>query len=108
MQDADRPPKIQTLAQPARARRPRVEAKTLCVVPLSEGLARISGHRSGRRDIRQDPTVRLPEPERAAGLSIDLVALLVHRAVVPPTEQREVRQRGRAALRPMPHVMPLA
>jgi len=41
-------------------------------------------------------------------LSIDLIALLVDRAVVPATEQREVRERGWAALRPVTDVMPLA
>src|SRR3972149_149279 len=54
------------------------------------------------------PAVRPPEPERAVGLPIDLVPLLVNRAVVPATEQREVRERGRAALRPVAEVMPLA
>jgi hypothetical protein len=41
-------------------------------------------------------------------LSIDLVAFLVDRAVVSSAEQREVRERGRAALRPVADVMPLA
>ena len=48
------------------------------------------------------------EPELAVGVSIHLVALLVDRAVVPATEQREVRERGRAAVRPVADVMPLA
>ena len=108
MQDADRPPEIQALPQPARACRPRVEVEPLRVVPLSEGLDRVRGYCGWRRDIRQRSTVRPPELERAVGLSIHLVAFFVDRAVVPATEQREVRQRGRAALRPMPHVMPLA
>ena len=108
MQDADRPAEIQTLPQPARARRPRVEAEPLRIVPLSEGLDRISGYRGRRWDIGQGTAVRPPELERAVGLSIHLVALLVDRAMVPATEEREVRQRGRAALRPVAHVMPLA
>ena len=108
MQDVDRPAQIQTLPQPARACRPRVKAEPLRVVLLSEGLDRIRRHRRGRRDIRQGPAVRPPEPERAVGLAIYLVALLVYRAMVPATEQREVRQRRRPALRPVPHVMSLA
>jgi hypothetical protein len=40
-------------------------------------------------------------------MTIDLVALLVNRAVMPATEQREIRQRGRAPLRPVTDVMPL-
>ena len=41
-------------------------------------------------------------------MSIDLITFLVHRAVMPATEHREVRERGRAALRPMAEMMPLA
>src|SRR3989442_1087362 len=100
MQDADRPPQIQTLPQPARARRPRVETEPLRVVPLSEGLDRISGHRGRRRDIGQGSAIRTPELERAVGLSIHLIALLVYRAMVPATEESEVRERGGPALRP--------
>ena len=108
MQDADRPPEFQTLPQPARARRPRVEAEPLRVVLFSEGLDRIRGHRRARRDFGQRSAIRPPELERAVGLAIHLIALLVYRAMVPATEQREVRQRGGPALRPVPHVMSLA
>ena len=90
MQDIDCPAHIQALPQPAGARRSRVEAEPLRVVPRPEGLAGISGHRDRRRDIGQDPAVRSPERERAVGLSIDLVALLMDRAVVPATEESEV------------------
>jgi len=68
MQDGDRPAEIQALAQPQRARRPRVQSKSLCVVPRPEGLNRISGHRERRRDVGQQAAVRPPEPERAVGL----------------------------------------
>ena len=85
-----------------------METEPLRVVLLSEGLDWIGGYCGRRRDIRKGPTVPPTEGERAVGLSIHLVALLVYRAVVPATEQREVRQRGGPALRPVPHVMPLA
>ncbi len=88
MQDADRPSDVQALAQPACARRPRVQAEPLRVVLGSESLGRIGGHYRGRRDIGQEPAVRPPEMERAVGLSIHLVAFLVDRAVVPATEER--------------------
>src|SRR5439155_25095828 len=52
--------------------------------------------------------VRSPKPERAVGLPIDLVPLLVDRAMVPATEQGEVREPGRPALRPVGDVMSLA
>ncbi len=45
MQDVDRPCHVQALPEPARACRPRVEAKPLRVVPRPEGLDRIGGHR---------------------------------------------------------------
>ena len=85
-----------------------MEAESLRVVLRPQGLDRIGGHRGRRRDLGQGPAVRPPEPKRAVGLSIDLIALLVDRAVVPATEQREVRERGWAALRPVTDVMPLA
>ncbi len=108
MQDIDHPAQIQALPQPARARRPRVQAEPLCVVPRPERLNRIGGYCGRRRDLRKGPAIWSPEPERAVRLSIDLVALLVDSAMVPTTQQREVRQRRRAALRPVLDVMALA
>src|SRR5881296_978451 len=106
--DVDRPAHVQALAEPTRARCPRVDAEPLRLVPRPEGLDGIGGYRSGRRHLGQELPVRAPEVELAVGLSIHLVALLVDRAVVPATEQREVRERRRAAVRPMTDVMPLA
>ena len=108
MQDVDRPPHIQALPQPGRARRPRVETEPLRVVSRPEGLDRIGRHRGWQRNLGQGPAVRPAEPEHAVGLPIDLVTLLVDCAVVPATEQGEVRERGGAALRPVADVMPLA
>ena len=50
----------------------------------------------------------MPERQLAVRLSIDLVALLVDRAVVPATEHGEVRQRRGAAVGPVTDVMALA
>ena len=51
MQDGERVAQIQALAQPGRARRPRVQAEPLRVVLRSKGLDRI-GRYSGRgRDL---------------------------------------------------------
>src|SRR2546428_712957 len=108
MHDVDGPAHVQALAQPARARRPRVKAEPLRVVPGPESLDGIGGYRSGRRHLWQEPPVRAAEPKLAIGLSIHLVALLVDRAVVPATEKREVRERRRAAVRPVADVVPLA
>jgi len=108
MQDVDRVDHIQALPEPGRACRPRVEAESLRVVLRPQGLDRIGGHHGRRRDLRYGPSIRPPEAEHAVGLSIDLIALFVDRAVVPATEHGEVRERGGAALRPVPDVMPLA
>jgi hypothetical protein len=85
-----------------------VDAEPLRLVPRPEGLDGIGGYRTGRRHLGQEPPVRAPKPELAVLLSIHLVALLMDRAVMAATEQREVRERGRASLRPVTDVMPLA
>ncbi len=108
MQNVDSPAEIQTLPQPARARRPRVKPEPLDLAPLTKGLDGIDWQCRRRRDIRQDAAVRPPEAKRAVGLSVDLITLLVDRAVMPATEQGEIRQRGRAALGPVADVMPFA
>src|SRR6266536_1630347 len=74
MQDVDGPAEIQVLPQPERARRPRVQSEALGVVPRPEGLDRISGHRDWRRDVGQEAAVRPPEPERAVGLEVVVLA----------------------------------
>jgi hypothetical protein len=77
-------------------------------VARPEDLDWIVRHRCGGRDIGQGPAIRSPERERAVGLSIDVIPLLVNRAMVSTAEQREIRERGRAAFGPVAHVMPLA
>ena len=108
MQDVDRPADIQSLSQPAGKPGLRVEVETVRDVCSAEGLDRIGRDSRRRRDVGQRPAMRTPELQRAVRRSLELIALLVHRAVMPATEQREVRQRGRAPLRPVPDVMPLA
>ncbi len=77
------------------------------VVLRSQDLDRIGGHRSRTRDCGQNPPVRAPEAQLPAGLSLHLVTVLVDRAVVAATEQREVRERRGAAVRPVAEVMAL-
>ena len=52
--------------------------------------------------------MRAAELKLAVGLSIELVALLMYRAVVPATQQGEIRERSRASLGPVTDVMTLA
>ena len=85
MQDVERVTQIQSLPQPGRARRARVQAEPLRVVLCAERLDRIGRHRGWRRDVGEQLAVRSPELKRSVGLSLDLIALLVHRAVMAAT-----------------------
>jgi hypothetical protein len=108
MQDVDGPAHVQALPQPTRGRGPRVQAKSLRVVPRSEDLHGIVGHLRRRRNLGQKPAVRAAEAKLAVGLSIEPIALLVDRTVMSATEQGEVRERGGAAVGPVTDVMALA
>ena len=107
MQDVDGPDQIQALPEPAGTGRPRVETKPLRVVLRPESTDRIRGDRRRRWHLGQEPAVRPLEPEGAVGPARDLIALLVHRTVVPATEEGEVRERGGAALRPVAEMVSL-
>jgi hypothetical protein len=76
-------------------------------MPCAESLDGVGGDRRRRRDWGQDLAVWSSEAERSVGLSIDLISLLVNRAVVATTEQGQIRQRGRATVRPVADVMSL-
>src|SRR5439155_760369 len=108
MQDVDRPAHVQALPQPTRCRSPRMQDEPLRLVPPSDGLHGIVGHLVRKRDLGENPPVRTAEPKLAVRLSIELVALLVDRAVVPATEQGEIRERRGAPLCPVTDVMALA
>jgi len=108
MQDIDRPRYIQALSAPPRPRRSRVDVESVRDVRGAEGLKRFGGHYRCRRKVGEHSPVRPPELQRAVRLSGDLIALFVHSAVMPATEQREIRECRRAAGRPMTDVMPLA
>ena len=84
-----------------------MKMKPLSDVSRLENLHRIGGYRSRRRHLGQRATIGLAELERPVWGSIDLVALLVDGAVMATAEQGEVRECGRAALRPVTEMMPL-
>jgi len=108
MKNIDRPAHIQALSTPASTRRPRVDVDSVPDVRGPKGVNRIGGHHRRRRDVGQHSAVRPPELQRAVGLSGHLIALFVHCAMMPPTEQREIRERRRAARRPVTDMMALA
>jgi len=72
-----------------------------------EGGDGITGHRRRRRDLGQRTPIGPLESERPIGRARDPVALLVNRTMMAATEQNQVRERGRATLGPVAHVMPL-
>ena len=84
-----------------------MQNKPLRIVPLSDDFHGIAAHCRWRRDLRQKPAVRAAEAKLAVGPLIELV-LLVNGAVVPTTEQGEIRERGGAPLGPVTDVMALA
>ncbi len=84
-----------------------MNVEPLSVVRRWQRVDGIARHRGGRRNVRQWPAVRSPEAEVSIGLSLHLISLFVHRAVMPATQQREIRQRGGASVGPMANVMAL-
>ena len=107
MQDADRVAHVETLPQPARHRGSRVQVDPVCLVARTQRVHGIARYRGRRRDLRHDLTVRATEAKLATRLSIELIAFFVDGAVVPATEQGEIRERSRASLCPVTNVMAL-
>ena len=108
MQNVYRPPHVKPFAEPARSDRPSVENQSVCIVRIHERAHRILRHRRGDWDFGQQPTVRSVKPQRPIRIPFDRVTFFVDRAVVPATEQREIRKRRRATVCPVPKVMSLA
>jgi hypothetical protein len=107
VQDVDRIRDIEAISRPAGHRRPRVNVEPLSVVRREQRVDGIVRHRGGRRYLRQWSAVRSPEAELSISLSLRLIALFVHRAVMTATQQREIRQRGGASVGPVANVMAL-
>src|SRR2546426_4624377 len=108
MQDADRVAHVEPFPQPARHRGPRVQVDPVCLVARTQRMHGIARYRGRRRDLRHDLTVRATEAKLATRLSIELIAFFVNGAVMPATEQREVRERRGPAIGPVTDVMALA
>ena len=108
VQDVDRPAHVQAFPQPTWHRRPRVNAKPLRLMPRSQNVDGVVRQLWRRRHFGQRPAIRAPESELAVGLSLDVVTLLVNGAMVPATEQGQVRERRGATVGPVADVMALA
>src|SRR5262249_42693768 len=68
---------------------------------------RMRRHGGWERRVGNDPLIGPPECKRAIRLALDLIALLVDRAVVPATQEREVRELRGPALGPVMDVVRL-
>jgi len=84
-----------------------MQNQSLNVILRAQDTDRIGGDSWRARHFGHKPSVRTPEPQLTAGLTVDLVTLLVDGAMVAPAQHREVRERRRSSLRPMPNVMAL-
>jgi hypothetical protein len=107
MQHVDGPADIETLPEPARARRPRVQMEAGGFVRRPERTAGIQGDGPRHRDVGEDSSVRSPEAQLAVRPAFDLIAVLVDGSMMAPTEQSQVRQCGRSSLGPVADVMAL-
>src|ERR1700741_1942123 len=77
-------------------------------VPRAQHSQRIPGNVDRRRDLGKDAAVRATKLELAVGPPRDLITLFLDGAMVSPTEHREIGERRRPSLSPVPDVMALA
>src|SRR5437867_6271342 len=96
------------LSEPAGSGGMRVQAKSRRLVSLSQDTDGIGRRLRRSRHVGKEQAVRPAEPKLAIRLSIDLITLLVDRAVVAATQKREVRERRGTGVGPVPDVMSLA
>src|SRR5213593_5194989 len=108
MQDVDRIANVEALSEPSGLRCLPVDANPLGLVARAERPDGIGGDRGQRRALSQELAVGAPEAPLSVALSLDLKAFFVHRAVMPTTQHREVRQRGEPSVGPVTDVMTLA
>ncbi len=85
-----------------------MQVDPVCLVARTQRVHGIARYRGRRRDLGQDLTVRATEAKLATRLSIELIAFFVNGAVMPATEQGEIRERRGPAIGPVTDVMALA
>jgi hypothetical protein len=104
-QHIDRPDDVETLSTPLGDRHPVVHAEPRGLVAVSQEQDGIGVRARRSRNLGQELRIRSPKPQLVVAQSLDPISLLVDRPMMPPTEQREIRQRGRPAPRPVSEVM---
>ena len=85
-----------------------MQDKPLGLVPGPEDPHGIIENLRRTRHLGQQPAVRALKAQLSVRSSLHLKALLVDGAMVPTTEEREIRERRGAAVGPVTDVMPLA
>jgi len=68
-----------------------MKPQALRFVAGAQPLHWISGHGGRWWNLGQGPPVRPPESQRPIGRSIQVIPVLVHHAMVPTAQQREIR-----------------
>ncbi len=90
---------------PTRTRGLRVDVESEADICGAQGWQRISGESRSRGNVREYSPIRAPELKRAVRLWDDLITLFMDASVMPPAEQREIRECRRATRCPMMDVM---
>jgi hypothetical protein len=108
MQDVDRVSDVETLPEPSGRTAVRANRDTFLIVPCSQHAGGMVWDSGGDRHFGKNLTIRTAEAQLAVRLAIDSIAFLVNRPMMPATQERQVRQRGRASLSPMTDVMALS
>src|SRR5262250_1637018 len=108
MKDVEGVAHVDALAEPARGGGIRVDVDAVRLVLRAERPGGIARERDGGRDRWYGPAAGMPERQLAVLGPLDPIALLVHGAVVAPTQQGEVRQCRGPAAGPVADVVALA
>lgn len=107
MENIHRVAHVQSLAEPSPGSRVCVEHEPFRFVSRPDRVRGISRNLGRRRDGGNRPAAGMPELQVAVRLTLDLVASFVDRAVVPATQQGQVRLRRGATLGPVMYVVAL-
>jgi hypothetical protein len=107
MQDVNRVVDIEPLAEPLRLRTAQIHPYPLLLVLRAKVFHGILGRRGWWWNVVDRLAIRPPEPQLTVRVSIDLEPFLMHRAMVSPTQQHQVRERRGSTSRPVMDVVAL-
>ena len=107
MKNIDRPADIQSASIPVGHRRSRVDADAIHDIGLTQRIRGIPGDGRLRGNVRERSPVGSSELECAVRMSHHRITVLMHRTVMPATEQHQIRERRRSPVRPVLDVVAL-